>query len=43
VWAPQWHPEEAASTVQFPEPSYSGVWAGVGQKGTRQAPRLRTP
>lgn len=38
VWAPLWHPEESASSVPFPEPNHSGVWAGVGQKGptTRQ-------
>lgn len=34
VWAPQWHPDESASSVQFPEPNYSGVWAGVGKKST---------
>jgi O-methyltransferase involved in polyketide biosynthesis len=34
VWAPQWHPEESASSVHFPEPSHSVVWAGVGQKRT---------
>jgi hypothetical protein len=32
VWAPQWHPDESASNVHFPEPSHSVLWAGVGQK-----------
>jgi hypothetical protein len=32
VWAPQWHPEESASNVHFPEPSHSVLWAGVGRK-----------
>ena len=32
VWAPEWHPEESACSVRFPEPSRSVVWAGVGRK-----------
>jgi hypothetical protein len=32
VWAPQWHPEESASNVNFPAPSHSVLWTGVGQK-----------
>ncbi|RSM64807.1 methyltransferase [Kibdelosporangium aridum] len=32
VWAPQWHPEESVSNVDFPEPSHSVLWAGVGRK-----------
>jgi hypothetical protein len=32
VWAPLWHPEESASNVDFPEPSHSVLWAGVGRK-----------
>ena len=32
VWAPQWHPEESASSVHFLDPSHSVLWAGVGQK-----------
>jgi len=35
VWAPEWNPEESAnpaSSVHFPEPSHSVVWAGVGRK-----------
>jgi hypothetical protein len=32
VWAPQWHPEESANHVDFPEPSDSVLWAGVGRK-----------
>jgi hypothetical protein len=32
VWAPQWHPEESASNVDFLEPSDSVLWAGVGRK-----------
>jgi len=39
VWVPEWHPEESASSVPFPEASHSVVWAGVGQKG---AGRKRT-
>lgn len=32
VWVPQWHPEESSRSVDFPEPSHSVVWAGVGRK-----------
>lgn len=34
VWAPQWRPEESTSNLDFPEPSRSVLWAGVGQKPT---------
>jgi S-adenosyl methyltransferase len=34
-WTSAWHPEETgpgAPTITFPEPNYSVIWAGLGQK-----------